>query len=110
MLPEELDEFEEERRKRRKIKSTTNVCVHVVKKSRDFVYILCALLTLETNKTVFVNDLFAIFVFKNNKFSISIKLMHKVNSVKQLFVGIKAALQTSVVANHLQRDHALQRC
>ena len=41
---------------------------------------------------------------------ISIKLMHKVNSVKQLFVGIKAALQTSVVANHLQRDHALQRC
>ena len=56
MLPEELDEFEEERRKRRKIKSTTNVCVHVVKKSHDFVYILCALLTLETNKTVFVNE------------------------------------------------------
>ena len=56
MLPEELDEFEEERRKRRKIKSTSNVCVHVVKKSRDFVYILCALLTLETNKTVFVNE------------------------------------------------------
>ncbi len=52
MLPEELDEFGEERRKKRKIKSLTEPEIT----SKVFVYILCALLTLEMNKKVFVTD------------------------------------------------------